>query len=98
MATVDFPVQNIGVAGIDMTDNAGLVATTNNYTFSNDGNVFMHIKKSGAGSCTVTITTPNTVDGFAIADATVVVPASTGDMMIGPFRPETFNDANGKVS
>lgn len=65
---------------------------TDTFTFPNDGETFLHVKKSGAGSCNVTIITPGTVDGNAIADLVVVVPATTGDKMIGPFRPEIYND------
>lgn len=65
---------------------------TDTFTFPNDGETFLHVKKTGAGSCNVTVVTPGTVDGNAIADLVVSIPASTGDKMIGPFRPEIYND------
>lgn len=97
MATVTWTPQDVVRAGIDLTDSGGL-STSDTYKFNNDGKTFLHIKKSGAGACTVTISTPNTVDGLAIADLTVSVPATTGDKMIGPFPREIYNDANGQVS
>lgn len=70
----------------------GSLTTTDTYTFPNDGKTFLHAKKSGAGACTLTVVTPGTVDGLAVADLAVTVPATTGDRMIGPFRPEMYND------
>ena len=48
-------------------------------------NMFLHFKKTGAGNAIVTIQTPNTVDGNAIAELTATVVATIGDKMIGPF-------------
>lgn len=76
----------------------GTLSTSDTYTFSNDGRVFLHVKKTGAGACTATITTPGTVRGKAIADATVSIPATTGDKLIGPFPPDLYNDASGLVT
>ncbi len=97
MSNVDVAVEQITPQGTDLTD-TGSLSTGNTYLVPNDGNVFLHIKKSGAGSCTVTIATPGSVDGNAIADLTVTVAATTGDKMIGPLKPEVYNDANGKVA
>lgn len=77
--------------------NSGLLAA-NTYKFRNDGKVFLHFKKTGAGSCTVTITTPGTSQGLAIADQTVTVPATTGDQFVGPLPPSLFNDSSSDVS
>jgi len=46
---------------------------------------------------TVTIDTPGTVDGLAVADRSVVVPATTAvGMLIGPFGPE-YRQSDGKL-
>lgn len=58
-------------------------------TFSPGDHVFLHIKNTGASSV-ATITTPGTVDGLAITDLAVTVPATTGDRMIGPLPARTF--------
>lgn len=76
----------------------GSLLTTNTYQVPNDGRVILHVKKSGAGSCDITITTFPTVDGAAVADRVVVIPATTGDKFIGPFPQDVYNDpTNGCV-
>lgn len=97
MANIDVAVEQLSPAGIDLTD-TGSLSTGNTYLIPNDGNVFLHIKKSGAGSCIVTVATPGNVDGNVIADLAVTVAATTGDKMIGPFKPEVYNDGNGKLN
>lgn len=87
-------------------DGAGAVAVTrtspmsvsDSYRFLNDGKIVLLFEKTGAGACTVTVTTPATLGGIAVADPTYTVPASTGDVVIGPFNPAYFNDENGYVS
>lgn len=73
------------------------VGGSNTYLVRNDGKTVLHFKKSGVGDCDVTIITPNTVGGNAIADKVVTVPASTGDVFIGPFPPSIYNDSNGDL-
>jgi hypothetical protein len=74
------------------------LSTANTYKVRNDGKVFLHFKKTGAGDATVTITTPNTAQGLAISDQTVTVVATTGDKFVGPLAPSLFNDASSDVS
>lgn len=77
----------------------GSLSATDTYTFPNDGKTFLHCKKSGAGSCTGTVVTPATFRGKAIVDTTFTVPATTGDVMIGPFPPDLYSDpATGLVT
>jgi hypothetical protein len=97
MAIVPLTPEQIARAGTIPT-RTGTLLTTNTYTFPNDGRVIVQMQKAGAGACTVTITTPNTVDGFAIPDRTVVVAATTGDVFIGPFPVKDYNDAAGLVT
>lgn len=73
------------------------VAGSNTYLIRNPGNVILHIKKSGAGTCTLTVITPNTVDGLTVADLAVTIPATTGDKFIGPFPPNIYNNGNGDI-
>ncbi|MGH3029274.1 MAG: hypothetical protein ACRDNE_00630 [Gaiellaceae bacterium] len=96
MATVVLTTEEITRAGIDATDTAMDAADT--YKVNNDGRTYLHFKKSGAGACTVTITTPGTVDGQAIADRTVNVPATTGDVRTGPFPRDVYNDGSGQLT
>lgn len=79
-------------AGGTTTVYTGSLSTSNTYTFANDGKVFLHFKKTGAGACTVTIVTPGTVSGLAVADQTITVPATTGDVMVGKLSSDLFTD------
>ncbi len=91
---------------VDKVVNSGVAATyystsllaADTQTFTNDGRVMLHFKKSGAGNATVTIQAQATVQGLAVSNRSVSVPATTGDVFIGPFAPSIFNDANGVVS
>ena len=97
MPDVTLAAQKIVRAGLVPTYTTPLL-TTNNYKFKNDGKTFLHVKKTGAGACDCTFTTPRTVGSLAIADPVVQVPATTGDKMIGPFEPDLFNDGDGNVT
>lgn len=97
MSTVALTVQDMSRSGITPTRTAAgsspLLNITDTFQFNNTGREFLHFMKSGAGACTVTIVTPTTVDGLAVADRTVTVAATTGDVMIGPFPPGMYNTA-----
>lgn len=96
MAEQNVTVQQIARAGLTLSYSAA--SASDNYKVPNDGRrTFLHFKKSGAGDATITITTPGTVDGLAVADRTVTVPASTGDVMVGPFPAAAYNDADGEI-
>jgi hypothetical protein len=66
------------------------------YTFPNDGKTFLYIEH-GAGASNLTVVTPGTVRGKAIADAVVAITAA-GRTLVGPFPPDLYNDAAGLVS
>ena len=74
------------------------MATGNTYKVRNNGRTLIHIKKSGAGAANITVQTPKTVGGFAVADRVVVVPANTGDVLIAPVNEDIFNDSIGDVN
>ena len=90
MADVRKAVQQVTRGGLAATYTTP--TTTDVYLINNDGRVMIHVLKTGAGSCTVTLNTGATYGGLAIANPTVTVPATTGDVMIGPFPPGIFND------
>jgi hypothetical protein len=52
---------------------------------------WLHVKNGSGGSITVTLVTPGAVEGQAIADLAVAVPAS-GERMIGPIDDRLFRD------
>lgn len=59
---------------------------------------FLWVKNTNAGVCNVTIREgpQSTVDGNVLADKVIVVPASTGERLIGPF-PQNYTQADGNV-
>ncbi len=65
--------------------------------FVNTGLEYVEIVNGDASPHTATFTTPRTVDGLAVAELAVVVPA-TETRKIGPFPTGTFNDGTKKVA
>ena len=94
MSEVRLTVQKVLKAGVDLTDNAGLLAT-NTYLVRNDGRTFLHFKKSAAVICTVTVQTPATLGGYAVDDLSITVPAGpNSERHAGPFPTRIFNDGS----
>ena len=87
-------VQEIIRAGIVPTYNA---ASAGGDSFPNDGGTLLHFKNTNAAARNVTIATQITVDGKAVADDVINIPATTGDKMVGPFPSGIYNDVNGRV-
>lgn len=83
-------------AGITVSRTSGLL-TADTHIVRNDGKTLLLFIKTGAGACTVTIQTPAKVGGLDVAERTVTVPATTGDVAIGPFPPSIFNDGAGDL-
>lgn len=75
-------------------DDATAATSSDTYYFSNDGRVVV-VADAGT-TATVTIETPNTIAGNAIADTTVALPDSD-IYIIGPFPPQVYNDSQGRV-
>ena len=66
--------------------------------FANNGKQMLAIANAHATlPRTVTLVSQQTVDGLAVADAAVVVPAES-TLLIGPLKPSVFNDADGYVN
>lgn len=95
MSVIQLSVQQPSRAGLAAAYTAAgaspLLNTADTFQFANSGREILHFKKSGATDCVVTIATPQTVDGLAVADRTVTVPATSGDVMVGPFPPALYN-------
>lgn len=98
MADVPVVTQQIDSVDGTTTTYAGTLSITDTYKVPHDDRTFLHFKKSGAGACTVTVITPATLRGRAVSDATYTVPATTGDVMIGPFEADLFRGGDGKIS
>ena len=67
----------------------------NGQQFQNTGRELIHVKNTNGATRTLTVPTPGSVDGLAVADAAFIIPATTGDKFIGPFPPAVYNQADG---
>lgn len=81
--------------GINITDNDTTVSASDVYYFPNNGRVVL-VVTNAAGSNTVTVQTPGTVDSLAVTDLTATITASK-TFALGPFPPTIYNDAQGRV-
>jgi zona occludens toxin (predicted ATPase) len=89
MPRVNLPhtqITRVGVApGAEVNGDA-----TNDHVTVNDGRVYLLVRNAdGSNAHAVTIVTPGTVDGQAIADRIVSVPANAS-RYIGPFPVDTY--------
>jgi hypothetical protein len=83
--------------GTTIAYTAGVIIGTTDFVMKNDGRTFLHVIKTGAGACDLIIKTPAQVGGLDVAEVTVVIAATTGNKMIGPFPPTVFNDGAGDM-
>lgn len=93
MARQTLTVTEVVAAGVAP---AGTVGQVDGHGFLNHGETIIVITNSGVGSHTVTVQTPKTVGGLAVAELTNAIAAATTEYM-GPFPPGTYNQANGQV-
>jgi len=93
MARTILSVQDIARSGLEPSYEA---ANADGESVANNGRVFVHVKNGSGSSVTVTIQTPGTVDGLAVADRTVAIPAAE-ERMIGVFPPADYNQSDDAV-
>ncbi len=92
MADVLLTREQILVTGIEPVDNS--IDATDVYFVENQaGQVFLHFRNTGSEAI-VTFDTTRQIGGLDIEDPTVTIPATTGDVMIGPF-PSTYEGKGG---
>jgi len=96
LAATAISVQKMVKASITADTTSVIAGVT--YQFVNNQKTFLHFKRTVADTATVTITTPITVNGLAVADQTFTVDAIDGDKLSGPFPASLFNDGAGDVS
>lgn len=96
MAQIRLNPQKPTDAGLAATYNGGLT-TTDTFLIRNSGLVLLHILKTGANPCTVTVTPQRPVRGKNLPVTTFVVPATTGNMAAGVFPGDIYNDVNGDI-
>jgi hypothetical protein len=87
-------VQSIVRAGLEPTYAAG--DAVNHHEFTNDGETFIIVINAGGGSINVTIDAIKLVDGEAVSDRVVAVPAGE-TRFIGPFPTDIYNQPTGEV-
>jgi len=95
MGDVRLTPQDIGSTVVTVTRTA--IATGNTYQVRSDGHVILNFRKTGAGAATITVVTPETRAGLAVADKTITVPATTGDVAWCGREKETFTNSSGDV-
>lgn len=93
MATLTVqPTPISGDAGLTLASAAG-----GGDVFTNNGRTFLLVNNGSGSQITVTFTTPQTVQGLAVADAAITV--DNGDIGIaGPFDPTVFNNSSNQVA
>jgi hypothetical protein len=84
MATLS--TQVVSLAGLAPTYGAAAAGTK----VACGERVFLHVKNTAGSSLTVTLSSTAKIRGQATADVVVTVPATTGDMMIGPITADLF--------
>jgi hypothetical protein len=87
MARTALSVQEIVRTGLDPSYEA---ANTDGESVANDGRTFVHVDNASGGSINVTVVHPGTVDGLAVADLVVAVPAGEDRMIAfsGAVQPD----------
>lgn len=95
MATTTLSVEDSVRGGLSVTFTA--IDATDTYKFANDGRTILFFENTGS-EATITVVTPVTVDGQAVADRTLTVPATTGQHAAGIFPTRAYNDSDGNVS
>ena len=94
MARGAITLQNISLSGITPSFAA---AASDGDGFLNTGDTYLQIKNGSGADITAAMQTPAKIDGIDIAEITVVIPATTGNKIIGPFETHIFNQSDGKV-
>jgi hypothetical protein len=81
----------IAIQTIDLDgEGADYAAAVGPDTFVNDGRTFLHVKNTNAATRDVTIDSTKLCDQGFDHNQVVTIPATTGDVMIGPFPTARF--------
>ncbi len=95
MATLT--VNEIGRTGFNLTT-GDVAAAGGGDEFVNTGREALYVDNAGDSACVITLDIEQTVDGQAVTDPTVSVPANS-IMAIGPFQTAIYNNSTtGRVS
>ncbi len=75
-----------------------MTSASDGVDFANNGRIMIHVKSVYTALQEITVETGATFFGYAIADLTFEIPASTGESFVGPFPTNVFNDSSGNVN
>lgn len=95
MARTALSVNTLARAGDDIEARLS-AANVDGHSVPNTGQMFLVVKNTNASTCTVTIQTPKTVDGLAVAEMTFDV-AQDEIQIVGLFPTSTFNQSGGVI-
>lgn len=84
--------QQVVLTGLTPT----FAAAANTDTVEANGRVALWVKNGSGASINVTVTTTQVVNGLAVEDLVVAVPAG-GERIIGPFARSIFANAQGQA-
>jgi hypothetical protein len=93
MARTVLTVQEIVRAGLEIAYTA---ANADGHEIANAGRMFLAVVNGSGSPINVTIATPNTIDGLAVADR-VVACAAGETTFIGEFPPANYNQSDNMV-
>ncbi len=96
MADHTLVVQDIVRSGLDLRAAESTVVVVDTYYMPNDSRTKLNVRNATGFTCVVTIETPATVDGLAVADRTVSV-GDNKEFLIGPFPIDTYSNSLGQV-
>jgi hypothetical protein len=85
--------QNTSISGLTAT----YAAVAASDTFSNTGNIILHVKNGDGSANTVGVVSTQTINGLAVADVAVTI-AGGAEAFIGIFKGEIFNATLGVVT
>ncbi|MCB9172353.1 MAG: hypothetical protein H6637_05455 [Ardenticatenales bacterium] len=94
MARTALAVQEITRSGLTPVLTA---ANAGGHSIVNDDFTYIEVVNAGGSACTVTVQTPGTVDGLAVAERAVTVAATSGRKRIGPFPKHIYDQSDGTV-
>lgn len=91
MARTALSIDEITLTGLELSD-VLVAAGADGHYFVNSGDPILVVKNAGASPVNVTVQTPYTRDGLALADLVVAVAAGE-TVFIGPFPSATFDQS-----
>lgn len=98
MAYTDLTLLVADRDGVSIADAAMADAVAGGHKFVNDGSTILVLQNTNGATRTITITTYSVVDGLAVADLTIPLPATTGRVITATFPKTVYNGTDGKVA